>query len=86
MLIQCSVISKSQLIILHLSMCNQTIFSAYPREKRKKKKESELFFFSLEKISEFKAQELILPASYLIDLSAAMNLEERFAGDLIDLY
>lgn len=31
-------------------------------------------------MSEFKAQELILPASYLIDLSAAMNLEERFAG------
>lgn len=30
-------------------------------------------------MSEFKAQELILPASYLIDLSAAMNLEERFA-------
>lgn len=59
-------------------MCNQTIFSAYSREKRKKKKNLN-YFFSLEKMSEFKAQELILPASYLIDLSAAMNLEERFA-------
>lgn len=59
-------------------MQSDYIFSLFKRKKEKKKKNLN-YFFSLEKMSEFKAQELILPASYLIDLSAAMNLEERFA-------
>lgn len=58
-------------------MQSDYIFSLFKRKKEKKKNLN--YFFSLEKMSEFKAQELILPASYLIDLSAAMNLEERFA-------